>query len=71
MKNESVTLVYATTSDLLSTNEEHSTIDELAQRAQNSSSLSPKQEQFTAAVKDFQNAFCGFERATGNYYTNG
>src|SRR5215212_37648 len=70
-KNDSITLVHATTSDLLATNEEHSTMDKLAQMAQNSSALLKKQGQFTAAVKNFQNTFCGVNEATGNYYTNG
>lgn len=71
-KTDSVTLVHATTSDILSTNEEHSTTDyKLAHSAQNSSTLPQKQGQFTAAVKNFQNAFCGVDGGIGNYYTNG
>jgi len=70
-KTDSVTLVHATTSDLLATNEEHPTIDKLAHSAQNSSASSSKQGQFTAAVKNFRNAFCGVDGGTGNYYTNG
>jgi virginiamycin B lyase len=68
----SVTLVHTTTADSLASNEEHSTINTMRQMPQNSSAVSQEQKQSAAAVKNFQNAFCGVDGAVGkNYYSNG
>ncbi|MFL6397055.1 MAG: hypothetical protein ACJ706_07850, partial [Nitrososphaeraceae archaeon] len=65
-QNARVTLVHANTSDLLTNNERGLTIDK---SAQNSSTISQKQEQqqIAAAVgKNFQNTFCGVNTTTTN-----
>ena len=63
-----ITPVHANTSDLLANNGEVSNTDGTAQ---NSSTISQKQEQSTTAVKNFQNTFCGIDGAIGNPNTNG
>ena len=63
-----ITPVHANTSDLLANNGEVSNTDGTAQ---NSSTISQKQEQSTTAVKNFQNTFCGIDGATVNPNTNG
>ena len=63
-----ITPVHANTSDLLANNGEVSNTDGTAQ---NSSTISQKQEQSTTAVKNFQNTFCGIDGVTGNPNTNG
>jgi len=63
-----ITPVHANTSDLLANNGEVSNTDGTAQ---NSSTISQKQEQSTTAVKNFQNTFCGIDGAAGNPNTNG
>jgi len=67
-QNARITPVHINTSNLLTNNEENSTID---RTAQNSSAISQRQEQSTAAVKNFQNAFCGVDGITGGSNTNG
>ncbi|MFL6315748.1 MAG: hypothetical protein ACJ73C_03285 [Nitrososphaeraceae archaeon] len=65
-QNARITLVHANTSDLLANNENGLTIDK---SAQNSSTISQKQEQqqIAAAVgKNFQNTFCGVNTTTTN-----
>jgi virginiamycin B lyase len=65
-QNARITLVHANTSDLLANNERGLTIDK---NAQNSSTISQKQEQqqtAAAVVKNFQNAFCGVNTTTTN-----
>jgi hypothetical protein len=63
-----ITPVHANISDLLANNGEVSNTDGTAQ---NSSIISQKQEQSTAAVKNFQSTFCGIDGTTGNTNTNG
>jgi streptogramin lyase len=63
-----ITPVHADTSDLLVNNGEVSNPDGTAQ---NSSIISQKEEQSTAAVKNFQNTFCGVDGTAGNSNTNG
>ena len=68
-QNTHITLVHAGTSDLLTNNEKNSTIDETAQ---NSSTISQKQEQAaTASVKNFREAFCGVNEISANSNSNG
>jgi virginiamycin B lyase len=68
-QNARIIPVHANTPGLLANNAEAS--DKL-ETAQNSSTVSQKQEQSTAvAIKNFQNAFCGFDTITGNSNTNG
>ena len=55
-----ITLVHANTSDLLANDKKDLTIDKTAQ---NSSTISKKQEQ-AAAIKNFQEAFCGVNTTT-------
>ena len=68
-QNARIIPVHANTPDLLANNAKASNIPETAQ---NSSTVSQKQEQSTAvAVKNFRNAFCGVDTITGNSNTNG
>jgi virginiamycin B lyase len=65
-QNARITLVHANTSDLLANNEKGLAI---YKSAQNSSTISQKQEQqqtAAAVVKNFQNAFCGVNTTTTN-----
>ena len=63
-----ITPVHANTPDLLANNGEVPKRDGIAQ---NSSTTSQKEEQSTAAAKNFQNAFCGVDRTVRNSNTNG
>jgi virginiamycin B lyase len=68
-QNTHITLVHAGTSDLLANNKKNSTIDGTAQ---NSSTISQKQEQAaTASVKNFREAFCGVNEISANSNSNG
>jgi virginiamycin B lyase len=66
-QNAHITLVHAKTSDLLASDKKSSTVDKTAQ---NSSTISQKQEQ-AAAFKNFQEAFCGVNTTTPNSNGNG
>jgi virginiamycin B lyase len=69
LQNADIIPVHANTSDVLTNNAEASNT---GGTAQNSSVLSQKQEQSTAAVvENFQNAFCGVDTTTGYSNTNG
>jgi virginiamycin B lyase len=69
LQNARIIAVHANDSDLLANNAEASNI---RGTAQNSSLASQKQEQSTAAaLKNFQNAFCGADTSSGNSNTNG
>jgi hypothetical protein len=63
-----ITPVHANTSDLLANNSEVPRRDEIAQ---NSSIISQKENSTAAAVKNFQNVFCGVDRTARNPNTNG
>jgi virginiamycin B lyase len=68
-QNTHITLVHANSSDLLANNEKNSTIDKMVQ---NSSIISSQeQEQTAAAVRNFQDTFCGVNETTTNSNSKG